>query len=843
MKVELGEYIYRDLEKNTYLIKLYTDLLKKYTQKNFKFFCTDDDLSINDLLRFADLLSKSTNLKKKDAHRNIAQNIVVLLNKLYPDNENIQKVLYSVLYTINNYRGIKEEKYYYSDIREFVSKYIEKDLYRISGKKDEFFVRDQKEVFDSLKSHKCYSYSGPTSMGKTFIIKKFISEQVECEKGKNYAIIVPTKALISEITNDLINELGENLKNHKYRIINSYNEIKQEDDLNYIMIYTQERFLMHLTNISLNLDYVFFDEAHKIFYKEKRSMYFYKIIDILNNFSKIPNIIFSAPLIENPDEFLKLLPNTVETSSKVFRFSPVCQQKFIIDYYEKCIRVYNDLTESFIELKYEGIDKCDVNEILQCLGKKQKNIVYCDNKSEAVKWSKSYADILPKIEENDSIKEVKSYIANEIHKDYYLIETLEKGVAYHVGYVPNSIRKHIENLYKDKYINTIFCTSTLLEGVNLPADNLFIPLRSNSNILKNDIDFKNLIGRVGRIKYNLSGNVYIIPKSNSDPVKKCTEIMQSEISDKMLSINYFLTKPIKKKIIKILKDGNTILEKKDDSFDKLNFSRFIMNSLIYDIKNDNNKSNIYKQFSDLLTQQDIKIIKEKFDLSEVPQDMPITTDQIKDIDKNILNGFEYPSEVNYSNILMFLEKLYEHFNWKKYESGSDIGNKKRLKHYAFLLNEWMNGFGLKQIIQQAIKSKEENGMVYVDRTFVEYIGNSEQINYIINDTLDTIENIILFKIANYFLKFSERCKYKWETDRLENDWYDYIQYGTKDDCIIELQKIGFSREVALKIGYNPQYIVYENDKMFIDKQILSDKSNMIVEEAEMIMLNNSKVFK
>ena len=843
MKVELGEYIYRDLDKNAYLIKLYTNLLKEYTQKKFEINIKRDGICINDLLRFADLLSKSTNLKKKDFHKNIAQTIVVLLNKLYPDDENIQKVLYSVLYTINNYRGINEDKYYYSDVREFISKYIEKDLYRINKEKDEYFVRDQKEVFNSLKLHKCYSYSGPTSMGKTFIIKKFISEQVESEEGKNYVIIVPTKALISEITSDLINELGENLKKYKYRVINSYNEIKMEDDLNYIMIYTQERFLMHLTNISLNLDYVFIDEAHKIFYKEKRSMYFYKIIDILNNFSKIPNIIFSAPLIENPDEFLKLLPNTLETSSKVFRFSPVCQQKFIIDYYENCIRVYNDLTESFIELEYEGIYRYDINEILKRLGKEQKNIVYCDNKSEAVKWSKSYADILPKVDENESLKEVKSYIANEIHKDYYLIETLDKGVAYHVGYVPNSIRKHIEKLYKDKYINTIFCTSTLLEGVNLPADNLFIPLRSNSNILKNDIDFKNLIGRVGRIKYNLSGNVYIIPKSNSDPVKQCTEIIQSEISNQELSINYFLTKSMKKEIIKILKEGNTILEKRKESFDKLNFSRFIMNSLIYDIKNDNNKSNIYKQFSDLLTQQDINIIKEKFDLSEVPQDMPITTDQIKDVDNNILNGFEYPDEVNYNNILMFLEKLYKYFNWEKYESGLDIGNKKRLRHYAFLLNEWMNGFGLKQIIQQAIKSKENDGKVYVDRNFVDYIGDSEQINYIINDTLDTIENILLFKIANYFLKFSERCKYKLDVDKLENDWYDYIQYGTKDNRIIELQKIGFSREVALKIGYNSKYIIDEKDRIFIDKEILNDKNKMIVEEAEAIMLNNSNVFK
>lgn len=841
MKVELGEYIYRDIEKNTYLIKLYTDLLKKYTASIFNINIEDEDICIKDLLRFADILSKSTNIHKREFHKNIAQTIVVLLSKIYPENEYVQKMLYSVLYTINNYRGIKEDKYYYSDIREFVCKYIEKRLYRITEAKDEYFVRNQKEIFDNLSIHKCYSYSGPTSMGKTFIIREFIVNQILSGNKKNYVIVVPTKALISEITSDFIKELGDNLKELRYRVINSYNDIKEEDNLNYIMVYTQERFLMHLTNTSLNLDYVFIDEAHKIFYKDKRSMYFYKIIDILNSFSSIPNIIFSAPLIENPDEFLKLLPNTIETSSKVFRFSPVSQQKYIIDYYESCVRVYNDLTGNFIELEYEKISKYNIKEILELLGKDAKNIIYCDNKNEAVTWSKDYADSLPEIEQNDSIEEVEKYISDEIHKDYYLIETLKKGVAYHVGYVPTSIRKHIENLYKDKYINTIFCTSTLLEGVNLPADNLFIPIKGSSNILKNDIDFKNLIGRVGRIKYNLSGNVYIIPKSNDDPIKKCSDIIQQEITEQTLSINTFLTNSIKKEIVEALKNGKTVLKKRN-SFDELDFSRFIMNSLISDITNDY-KSNIYKQFKAILSAEDIKIIKEKFDLSEVPQDMPITTDQIKNIDKNILEGLDYPEKVNYDNILGFLEKLYSYFNWELYESKLGLGNKNILKYYAFILNEWMNGFGLKQIIDQAINKREQDGKVYINREIVEYTGSSEQINFIINDTLDTIENIILFKISNYFLKFSERCKTKKGIEKLPNDWYDYIQYGTKDDVVIELQKYGFSREISLKIKHYDKYIIYEEDKILIDKEILNDKNKMIVEEAEEVLLNNNKVFK
>ena len=34
--MELGEYIYSDIEKNTYLISLYTNLIKKYAINIFK---------------------------------------------------------------------------------------------------------------------------------------------------------------------------------------------------------------------------------------------------------------------------------------------------------------------------------------------------------------------------------------------------------------------------------------------------------------------------------------------------------------------------------------------------------------------------------------------------------------------------------------------------------------------------------------------------------------------------------------------------------------------------------------------------------------------------------------
>lgn len=637
--------------------------------------------------------------------------------------------------------------------------------------------------------------------------------------------------------------MGDQLKNKNYKVINSYHEIQNESKYNYIMIYTQERFLSHLLNSKISIGYVFIDEAHKMFYEDTRSVYFYKILDILNGYANIPKIFFSAPLIANPDEFLKLLPTTLSKTYKVFEFSPVNQQKYIVDYDGKSIRIFNDLSSSFIEIYYDKIETFNLNYILKLLGNEQKNLVYCENPKEAIDLAKEYALTIKQknnVQRNNNIEKVKKYIKNEIHEQYFLIDLLDKGIAYHVGYVPNSIRKKIEKLYREKEIDTIFCTSTLLEGINLPADNLFIPVKSNSKILKNDIDFKNLIGRVGRIKYNLSGNVFIIPRDGIKTVTECTKMIDSEIVNRELSINKLLSEDRKKDIVENLKQGKTELLKVSNNTE-YDFSRYVMNVLIDDIVNER-KSNIIKVFEKYIDKNTKKKIIDNFSGIQVPQDMPITLDQVEAINSGIDDGLEYPTEINYENIVNFLKSLYKKFKWNIYEPRSELGNINRLNYYATILNQWMNGAYISQIIDNSIKQAEKTKIIYDYSKKIDYIGNTEQINIIINNTLDTIEKIIQFKIENYFSKFSELCKKKKGVESIENDWYEYLAYGTNKKEIIELQKIGFSREIALKIYKSNKYIIYHQDSFLVSTKIFDDENDDIVEEANEVYLNNYNKF-
>lgn len=70
---------------------------------------------------------------------------------------------------------------------------------------------------------------------------------------------------------------------------------------NYIFVLTSERMLYVLIDDSdLMIDYLFVDEAHKISFGDKRSAFYYKVINGLEERHSNMHIIFASPNIPNP---------------------------------------------------------------------------------------------------------------------------------------------------------------------------------------------------------------------------------------------------------------------------------------------------------------------------------------------------------------------------------------------------------------------------------------------------------------------------------------------------------------------------------------------------------------
>ena len=214
----------------------------------------------------------------------------------------------------------------------------------------------QKRAYDHF-SNMHYSYSAPTSMGKSYIMRMFIKQQILSGEKKNYAIVVPTKALINEIRTKLTkDDLAGLLSEYNYHIVTAAGDAVLSDwknkNQNYIFVMTPERMLYLLINEhDIPLEYMFVDEAHKISGTDKRSPFYYQVVQILSERVYKPHIIFASPNVPNPEVFLDTLPEKVEdvANSKLrTSYSPVSQPKFIINLSDKEVSVYNEHTSDYI---------------------------------------------------------------------------------------------------------------------------------------------------------------------------------------------------------------------------------------------------------------------------------------------------------------------------------------------------------------------------------------------------------------------------------------------------------------------------------------------------------------
>ena len=83
----LGERIFSNIESNEYLQELFETLLYNYSLQLFSIDEQPHQLNLSDMLRFADLLSKSTDPSQVGKHQTWAQEIVALLSRLYPEDK------------------------------------------------------------------------------------------------------------------------------------------------------------------------------------------------------------------------------------------------------------------------------------------------------------------------------------------------------------------------------------------------------------------------------------------------------------------------------------------------------------------------------------------------------------------------------------------------------------------------------------------------------------------------------------------------------------------------------------------------------------------------------------
>lgn len=877
----LGDAIFADIDQDPYLIELYANILHNHSLIIFKNGSERKAVDIEAALRFADLLSRS----KQDKHKSWAQEIVALLQATEPGNEIIEHYLGLVLTNIGNYRGMEHTKKVYRSRNLLDGFYTEfsKELMAVPAEPDKTFFRSQKAVYDRF-SEQYFSFSGPTSMGKSFIMRMFIKEQIMKNKQFNFCLLVPSKALINEVQHKIIDgDLKTLLKEKNYTVVTSSSSLALEKNQNFIFVLTPERFLYLLidsTKSHINIDYLFVDEAHKISASDSRSTFYYQCIRLLAERSYKPHIIFSSPNIPNPHVYLKLIPDIMVQDNEcdeslATSYSPVSQTKFFIDFHTHTISQYNSVSDTSVVLS-EFNEKTSFQDMVSWISKTNvggeyvQNIIYSNSTTKATFMAREYADKQPFLS-NPILEKLAKDIEDEVHTDYFLAEVIRKGVAYHIGYLPSSLRMRIEKQFCERNIRTIFCTSTLVEGVNLPADNLFITSQYNGRKKLNHVDFKNLVGRVGRIEYNLYGNAYFVRLADDKQTKteEYERLLREDVPPQTLSVVEALTKSQKKRIIVALESGNLYFEKtvSTDTEEDLKIMRKFALILLNDINKDRD-SIVKREFAPLMNDESISKIKLAFakEESKIDDDINVSADQMVSLSKAIADKLVYPPVrkemtadgeqfyINHAEIVEFLEKLCVIFKWDKCENSDYRGlgrrNKNNGKHsnlsfYAVILSQWIKGNGLQWIVKSALnhKMKEQNPIIYINNQPVDFVKtNINHRNVVISETLYIIENVILFSLSNYFLRFSKEYMHQHGNKPFTNDWYEFVEYGTMNEWSIFFQRNSISRETATFIKDHHEYVETIDGEIKLKRSLAECGNTSVENEIADVMLNVPELF-
>lgn len=757
-------------------------------------------------LRFADIFSRSEFVK----NRNISLKIVSSLFDKYKNDKNYILISKSVLTKLGNFPSLNIINKINENItsQEIEFEEIIKKTFQKAPTDDTIFTDAQFSVFNNLISSNFFSFSAGTSFGKSFLMIEYVKWIINKHPGSNIGFLVPTRALINQLQEDLVKEI----KNNDYKIIINPDIplFFKKRNKNYIFIFTPER-LVRFFSKEKELDFLIVDEAQNIVSDDERSPLFYHSIML----SKQNNVklYFASPNVSNPDIFFELFNNSEngakeKLSEKVDDLN-VTRNKFLINTETNIVDLYLDFCdEKKVSFNFEF--KNIVNFIKK-VSEKNQSIIYANTFNDNLK----YAQMLKQISEKVNDEEIKIFsndIKEQIHDSYMLADLIEYGIAYHFGGLPQNIRKRTEDLFKSGKIKYLFTTSTLIQGVNLPAKNVFVLNNRIGQRKMNVIEFNNLVGRAGRLTKELFGNVFVVNNKSSN-FSKLIDTRDFSLKSQILTGKQNFYKNISASL-----NGDELTNKGFTNWKKRQISEFASITQ-YQYKNKIDSS-LVENFKNIKNEKAIKSIEN----SNIPLDILSNSINIKlSMQEKILkcNNNEdillYFSKEKYKDALLLLFKKYE---WDNYENKTSIGNIESLGYYSTLLSQWISGMPLNIIIKNVLNYyKNGNKTIIYKGGFIEFDeDNIIHINVVINQIMTDIENIIRFKIKNYILNYMSL------TNKNNNDWENYLNYGTKSDLIIELQKIGFDRNSSIEITKKCKNSISISENGEIDDIILNKEN-------------------
>lgn len=450
----------------------------------------------------------------------------------------------------NRLNGFKAEDFIGDNLSEVKENAILKYYGTATG-----FVLDrlQKDVLDSYEENNQKLFlSAPTSFGKTFLLKQIIYNNYK--KYNNIVIVLPTVALLMEVTEDL----NLFLKQSKlfYHIHNSIYRDLEISEKN-IFVLTPERVLRMLAIFpDITVDFFFYDEIYKIdeditvecdddspnnislednSYQNERTtnhracafrLALYYLLEKSNA------CYISGPFIKI-DKLKSGFKNMLlryGIGTMEIHFEPTLKNK--IDFHGQTFRIQSAIENETIKTtEKDKFNKLHfiVNKLN--ITKHNSAIVYCLYPSHTEKNARKYCEKLP-IDDNKLINMFVDHVSRNFNCKYGrgknsieawdFIYALKRGIGIHNGKFPKYFQREIMSLFNQKQMPLLFCTSTIVEGVNTNAKTVIVYHNpSGENDAGKRFLLLNINGRAGRYLRHFVGNIVYLNR-------ECLKIESSE---------------------------------------------------------------------------------------------------------------------------------------------------------------------------------------------------------------------------------------------------------------------------------------------------------------------------
>lgn len=650
--------------------------------------------------------------------------------------------------------------------------------------------RFQKQVYDASRDASAISISAPTSAGKSFVLYQLLIEELK-EGPKNIVYIVPTRALISQVEEDLSSLLVDNdLQNVNLSTVPLRNESVNQTNL---FVFTQERLHWYMQQGVDKIDFLLVDEAHKIDNSNRGILLQRKLEDVIEMNPQI-KVFFSSPFTSNPELLLKDLPTSSKSSTINTEFVAVNQNLLYVTQVPRKTKLWNiHLTtqNGSIHIGHIVLDDrpTTVARKLALItkaisGNKYGNLIYANGAAESEKYSTVIQSLIN--QENpelpNELNELIKLVKKTIHKEYVLAKVLKNQVAFHYGNMPLLIRQEIEKLFKLNKIQYLVCTSTLLEGVNLPATAVFIrkPTRGRGQPL-NENDFWNLAGRAGRWGKEFSGNIICI-----DPKEWGVPPSPDKRKQKIQKALDILEKDNAEEFIEFIKNGSPREEAENNQKFEFAFSyyysRFLENKL--DDKSEFN-SRLINEFNQL--KENIKIPNEI--IFKNPGISPIAQQELLDYfhtKKDYENLIPvYPEDDDafqeYTNLIGRIGKTLADFPYQLNASR------------ALILIHWMTGKPLSFIISSSIANYKRKGKDF-------------KVDQVCRNIMDEVENFARFRFAKESSCYIDILRYFLvsvdKEELLEGipDLNLWLEFGVSQESQLSLLSLGLARNTVISLS-------------------------------------------